>query len=160
KMHDRLVEMSINRTPRGKVLRNINRGKVVGAFNPKYPVNKDEFARGAKPVLFNPSVNYVIEDPATREVIGFFQLKYLRQTPIFGVAVKDSRHHQGLGRMGIRIAMDTARRLGMKTVRLTDFPSNPAFELYEQEGFREIGHTTIHKGLPTEREEILMEKTL
>lgn len=159
-MRARLQEMSVDEAPRGKKLRSINRGKAAGTFNPKYPVNREGILRGEKPILFNPSVNYVMTDPKTGRVEGFFQIKYLGQSPIFGAALRDEHHGKGLGVLGTRFRMDVARRLGLKTVRATVNPANVSKTILEREGFRVIGTEIIHKGLPDEHEEVLMEAKL
>lgn len=159
KMAARLQEMSINSAPHGKRKRDINLGKAAGAFNPKYPVNKAEVDKGGKPKLFNPSANYVMED-ASGNIVGFFQLKYLKQTPIFGAALRDSYHGQGLGALGTRFRVEVARRLGLQTLRATTDATKVSKILLEREGFKAIGETKVHVGLPDERTEILMELKL
>lgn len=157
-MSKRLQAMSINKAPHGEKLRGINRG-IGGAFNPNFPLNKAEVEKGAKPKLFDPSANYVMEDSRGR-IIGFFQIKYLAGTPIFGAALRDEYHGQGLGALGTRFRVEVAKRLGLKTLQATTEEGKVSKILLEREGFKPIKRVLIHEGLPTERTEILMELKL
>lgn len=165
-MHERLVRMSVDEYPQGNDLAEINEGKRADIFNPKFPVIKevravvDGIEKIVQPqVLFDPSLNYVIED-SNKKIVGFFQLKYLASTPNFGVAVSDSMHGKGLGRLGLRLAIDAARRLGLPRIILTHDPRNTAANLYASEGFKPIGTTKVLEGTKDEHEEIKMELKL
>lgn len=160
-MRTRLEEMSVDQAPHGKKLKEINKGKASGAFNPKYPVNAAAVKKGAKPVLFNPSANYVMTDPVTGRVEGFFQIKYLGQTPIFGATLRDEHHGKGLGSLGTQFRMLVARNLGLKVVRATVNPHNPAsVQNLVRAGFTKIGTSVVHEGQPDQHEEYLMEARL
>lgn len=156
-MRQRLSDLNVGAAPHGKKLRGINRGKFPSAFNPKFPTNPKEVKNGAKPKFFDPSANYVVTDPKTGRVEGFFQVKYLAGQPIFGAALRDEHHGKGLGVLGTRFRLDVARRLGLKSVRATVNPKNVSKIVLEKQGFKVIGETTVHKGLPTEHVEELLE---
>lgn len=165
-MKARLTRMSVGEYPRGKSEKEINRGKRGDIFRPDFPVRKEIRIKDGKQervvqrqVLFDPSLNYIIEGPH-REIIGFFQIKYLATKPIFGVAIADAYHHQGLGRFGVRVAVDAAKRLGLKKMALTYDPRNEAGKLYAAEGFKPVGKSIVLKGTPEEHEEIAMELEL
>ncbi len=162
-MKERLERMSVGEFPKGKALRDINTGKRPDIFKPAFPVVKEVRKKiGAqekivqRQILFDPSLNYIIEGP-NGKVIGFFQLKYLATKPNFGVAIADSYHGQGLGRLGVRMAIDAAQRLGLPRVELTVKPGNQAERLYSREGFKTVGHAKVWAGTPQERTEDVME---
>lgn len=165
-MKTRLERLGVGCYPSVEQLEEINSGNAADIFNPKFPVVKEvkQLVDGKemivqKQVLFDPSLNYVIET-AQKEIVGFFQIKYLASRPIFGIAVSDARHNHGLGRFGIRMAVDAARRLGLKKVSLTHDPHNVAGKLYEQEGFTPVGKSIVLQGTPQEHEEIAMDLIL
>ncbi len=69
--------------------------------------------------------------------------------PLFGLAVADAYHRQGLGAALITRVMRTAREMGLPTVYLTVVTDNTvAWRLYEKQGFVKYGEFTGDDGLP------------
>ena len=69
--------------------------------------------------------------------------------PVFGLAVADASHRQGLGTALISQVMDTAREMQLVTVYLTVVTDNTiAWRLYEKHGFVKYDEFTGEDGLP------------
>lgn len=69
--------------------------------------------------------------------------------PVFGLAVADAFHGQGLGTALITRVMGGARAMGLPTVYLTVVTDNAvAQHVYEKQGFVKYGEFTGDDGLP------------
>lgn len=93
-----------------------------------------------------------IDDGArqTGSIIGWSFLWNLdTDEPMFGLAVADAFHRQGLGAMLMARVMQAAREIGLPTVHLTVVTDNNAAQrLYEKQGFVKYDEFIGEDGLP------------
>ena len=61
------------------------------------------------------------------------------ETPELTIAVVPSRRHHGYGTVLLIELLDRARAAGHRAISLSVDRGNPAIELYERHGFREVG---------------------
>ncbi|HOU12832.1 MAG TPA: GNAT family N-acetyltransferase [Anaerolineae bacterium] len=87
---------------------------------------------------------------ADGRIIGWsFLWKLDTDEPVFGLAVADAFHGQGIGTALMTRVMQTAREMQLPTVYLTVVTDNTvAWRLYETQGFVKYGEFTGEDGLP------------
>lgn len=120
-------------------------------FRPIGPVALPEVCAGIVADNINGAgTKYDLVAVADGRIIGWsFLWKLDTDEPVFGLAVADAYHGQGLGTALMTRVMQAARELRLPTVYLTVVTDNTvAWRLYEKQGFVKYGEFVGEDGLP------------
>jgi RimJ/RimL family protein N-acetyltransferase len=88
----------------------------------------------------NTSERFVVYDIATEELVGGFTLYHREnKTAEFGIAIHPKFRGIGLGKIVLDFLQDTAKDLGIKTLKADVYEENkPSLSLLRGNGFRDV----------------------
>lgn len=128
--------------PLANFFKSNNIDEVIKNFNP-FPLN----AKTACEITLKKRKDRFYVSYLENKIIGLVMLRGWEagyEIPSFGILIDHKYHHQGIGKQLTNYALEEAKKIGCRKVRLSVFAENSvALYLYESLRFKEIGRELV-----------------